>query len=135
MIALYGLDEIGPGRNWGPERRPWVAKLLGLDEKRSYDRQFVEGSRDYHDADSRGRGTKLYFRLEPGSLYEVCRWRARYKDERFFVRVDATGEVVGIAKADVVKILQEAQCARDETIQRSLAALDHSANALSISTS
>jgi hypothetical protein len=125
MIALYGLEEWGPHpRGRGPERRPWIAQLLGLDAKRGYERRFVNGSRDYTDADRKGRGTKLYFQLEHGRLYEVNRWRTRAKEERFFVRVNDTGDVVGVAQDDVTRILEEAQCTRDEAIRQSLAALD-----------
>lgn len=125
MIALYGLEEWGPRkRGGGAERRPWIAQLLGLDTKRGYERRFVDGARDYTEADRRGRGTKLYFQLEHGRLYEVNRWRSRYKEERFFVRVDGDGDVVGVAQDEVTRILEEAQCTRDEAIRQSLAALD-----------
>jgi hypothetical protein len=120
-IAFLHLNAIGPAKGGGPERRPWVARLLGLDPKLGYVRTFVEGRRDHGVV---GKHEGLFYAIETGTLYEVQRWRTRYKDERYFVRVDATGEIAGVPKATVDAILREAECTRDETIRQKLATLD-----------
>jgi hypothetical protein len=120
--AILVLDEYAPtGR--GPARSPWVARLLGPDPKRNYERSFVEPSRDYHAADKRGRGVKACFRIDAGNIYEVCRWKTRDKSERYFVTVNSIGEVVGVAHDDVDRILADAQRVRDEAIRALLAQL------------
>lgn len=132
-IAFLRLNAIGPAKGGGPERRPWVARLLGLDPKLGYGRLFVDGRRDHGVA---GKQDCLFYALETGALYEVQRWRTRYKDERYFVRVDAAGEIAGVPKATVDAILREAECIRDETIRQKLATLDpHPESVASTSTS
>jgi hypothetical protein len=133
-VAILGLDELC-ANNRSAERRPWVARITALDPKRGFERRFIDGSRDYRDTDKKGRGTKVYFTLEAGYLYEVNRWRARYKEERYFVRIAADGEIVGVRQEDVTRILEDAQCTRDERIRQSLAALDAQVSASSVSTS
>lgn len=135
MIGILLLDEYAPTRSC-PERRPWVARLLGPSPRHTYERVFVDSQRDWREADKKGRGVKHCFTLEYGHLYEVCRWRKRDKSERYFVRVDPTGDLVGVRHEDVDRILTEAQCARDERIRQLLAEFDQlQANVSSASTS
>lgn len=61
--------------NWANDqggRKPWVARIEGLDLKYKYKRNFVEGKIDFSEANSKGsRGVYLYFLVEEGQLYEV----------------------------------------------------------------
>lgn len=70
---------------------PWVAAVVGLDDRYGLERRFLRGRKDYLQANSIGsRGIYLWYTLEPG-LYEIneqVSWRGW--DRRFEV-VDQSG--------------------------------------------
>jgi hypothetical protein len=122
---------MGPGRRGGPERKPWVARITGLHDKLGFERTFLESSNDYRDACKKGRGVVLYFRLERGCLYQVCRWRTRDKEDRYFVAVDREGLPMGVSAEAAKTILRSADESRNQEIRRCLELLEPPASATS----
>ena len=86
-------------------RRPWVARLTGLDARFGFRRDFLKGIRDYSfGKEHHTRGVYLYFFLPPG-LYETQRPISWKYNERQFIRVDNQGEIHEISKDEVVRWL------------------------------
>lgn len=85
-----------------PGRRPWVARITGLDDRHGLAREFERGLRDYRQADSTGsRGVWLTFVLRPGTVYEVHELVSWQRERRYFCRVEA-GRVVEITREAVL---------------------------------
>lgn len=107
---MYGVirAEWIKGVAWASRPRPWVARLIALDSRWIFRREFVKGVPDYSVArKSGGRGIYFYFALAPG-FYEVYRpvsWNER-RDERFFIRVTEQGDVIDISKQEVIECLK-----------------------------
>lgn len=81
-------------------RRPWVARITGLDSRYGLAREFVRGTRDYSEANSVGsRGLYLYYALADG-IYEVRELISWQRDRRYFVRSEA-GDIIEISRDDV----------------------------------
>ena len=112
MYSLIKAELIN-GAAWASRPRPWVARLICLDPRWTFRREFVNGIPDYTVArKSGGRGIWLYFALAPG-FYEVYRpvsWNER-RDERFFIRVDEQGEITTMDKQEVIECLKNAASA------------------------
>ena len=67
--------------------RPWVAQILGRDEKYTFARKFQRSQTDYSEANSVGsRGVYLFFFLESG-VYEVFEHLSWKRSRRYFIRV------------------------------------------------
>lgn len=85
-----------------PVPRPWVAEILGTDDRYEFERRFLHGFRDYSRANSVGsRGIYEVFDLEPGKVYEInefTSWRGR---DRRFSRVSGL-ELQRITKEEVL---------------------------------
>lgn len=90
------------GTGW---RRPWVAEITGRDPRYQYSRKFLDGQKDYSEANSIGsRGVYVYYHLEPGRIYEVndlATWR---RTDRYFCRVE-DGRVIRMAEEEVLACL------------------------------
>ncbi len=86
-------------------RRPWVAEITGPDPRYRLARKFLDGRKDYSEANSIGsRGVYVYYHLEPGRIYEVndlATWR---RTDRYFCRVE-DGRLVRMAEEEVLACL------------------------------
>lgn len=72
--------------------RPWVARIHGLSKRFGYDREFLDGKKDYSQANRKGsRGVMIYWTLENGP-HEIHELRLRKKPRRYFAMVE-DGEV------------------------------------------
>ena len=84
-----GLGDVVVGR---PPSGPWVAEIDGKHPKYRWERRFLDGRKDYSEANSIvSRGVYLYYILAPGHIYEVndlVSWQSR---QRYFCRVDDNG--------------------------------------------
>lgn len=81
--------------------RPWVAHVTGRDARHGLARTFLEGLRDYRDANSGGsRGVYLTFVLYPGRIYEVNEVQSWTRKRRYFCHV-VNGAPVELSVADV----------------------------------
>lgn len=84
--------------------RPWVARLIGFDERLSFTREFVRGQIDYSRANSVGsRGVYLYFPLKDG-IYEVNARETWKRTRRYFLRVE-DAKMDEISREEVVQCL------------------------------
>ena len=88
-------DQLNAIRYGQKRHRGWVARLIGLDARYGFRREFLEGPRDYTQADSMGqRGIYEYFYLSDG-LYEINEPTGLGKSRRYFASVadDAMTEI------------------------------------------
>ena len=83
--------------------KPWVARLLGLDDVYGFKREFMHGHRDYSRA-TRSRGVYEYFALEPG-IYEVNERISWKHTRRYFIMVTDDAEIRHIDRAEVIQWL------------------------------
>jgi hypothetical protein len=84
--------------------RPWVARLIGLNEQFGFEREFLGGARDYRDADALGsRGIYEYYALADG-LYEVNEIVRLGEAHRYFIRV-ANEAITEIDRKEAVRCL------------------------------
>ena len=87
-------------------RRPWVAKILGRDERYGLARQFVKRQVDYSESNSTGsRGVYYYYHLDEG-IYEVNELVSWNNERRYFLR-SGSGEVTEISKEEVEQWLND----------------------------
>ncbi len=108
MKAAFGAEVIGwPSevlwRRDRREHRPWVAEIIGRDDRYGMSRRFIQGKNDYNDVNKRDtRGARRWFTLETGRLYEVCRYVGWCEMARCFVTVDPEhGDVVEVPGDEV----------------------------------
>lgn len=85
----------------------WVAEIVGRSKRYGLARRFLDGKKDYAEANSVGsRGVYVYYFLEAGPYYEVSSpvtWR---HIDRYFAKVNR-GEVVKVDRAEVDRWLEE----------------------------
>lgn len=96
-------------RRLGSDKSPsWTARITGIDDKSQPVREYLQGQRDYSEANSTGsRGIFVYYALPPG-IYEVSdryHWR---KVRHYFCRVEGT-EIIEISKDEVIECLKSAE--------------------------
>ena len=93
----------------GPDKSPsWVARVRGVSEDGlRFDRQFVNGTRDYSEANSIGsRGVFCYYPLGDG-VYEVNDRYKWGKVRRYFLLVQ-DGQKREITKEEAIQCLRNA---------------------------
>lgn len=101
-----------------PKMRPWVAEITGLHRIRGLERSFLNGMRDYRDANSSGsRGVYLTFVLYEGRIYEVQEVLSWSRKRRYLCRVEQ-GRVVEMALADVALRFGASAAALQDLINR-----------------
>lgn len=93
-------------RRLGPNKSPsWLAEIVGFDAKGNLNRQFIQGQKDYSEANSTGsRGIFVYYAL-PSGIYEVNdrhHWR---KVRHYFCRVEGT-QITEINQDEVIECLK-----------------------------
>jgi len=112
MRATIKLEMIGVGAS---ERyraylginksKPWVARILGLDDEWGFERQFMRGYTDYSKASGTGaRGVYVHYALEPG-IYEVNRRMSWKHVRRYFIHVFDDGSYAEIIREEVIQCL------------------------------
>lgn len=76
--ALLGRGSMG-----------WVAQLFGTSPRHGFQRSFLNGVKDYTNANSKGsRGVTLEFMLEDGPIYEVFERFTWHRSGRYFLRIE-----------------------------------------------
>lgn len=123
MLYTLKLEAIGDGiaydrrmhrRHgvpWRPRSRleaavgiPWVARITGLSDRHGFQREFIQGRRDYLDANGTGnRGVWIYYLLEDG-LYEVNELTSWQDSRRYCLRV-ANGQAETLTLREAVQCL------------------------------
>jgi hypothetical protein len=97
------LRALGPIA--GFKSRCWVARIFGSDGRGGWVRVFVDGARDYADANSVGsRGIYINYFLEEGPIYEVSSPQTWRSTERYFVRI-IDGRPRSLTKEEVEQCL------------------------------
>lgn len=88
--------------------RPFAAKITGLDDKWSFKREFVQGYWDFSQAKhNKAFGKRIYFPLEPNTIYDVSEVGQGDYRYRAFLLTDNQGDWEEISKEEVVKWLME----------------------------
>jgi hypothetical protein len=81
MRTHLKLEQIG-------KRRPWVARINGLDEEGRFVRDFIKPLKDYANANSVGsRGIYHNYLLDSG-LFEIYSPRTWNRDDRYFALIE-----------------------------------------------
>lgn len=85
-------------------RSPWIARLMSYDAVGGFDRQFVNGRKDYSRSNSKGsRGIYLCYALDPG-VYEINELASWSSSRRYFCMID--GESLHeITKEEAIDVL------------------------------
>ena len=130
MIAVLGLEEIGADSNHraavdfsrggsAPARsavdtanlrrvvrylnrpKPWVARITARDARFGFVREFLDGQRDYADANSLGsRGVFRWYHIEEGFVVEVNSPVSWKHADRYFARSER-GQLVRMTREEV----------------------------------
>lgn len=78
----------------GTMNKPWIAIIRGKDDKYGYNREFLNGIRDYSNANSKKtRGVMVNYTLESGYIYEINSPESWNRTDRYFAKV-VNGEIV-----------------------------------------
>lgn len=98
-----------PVRLWkytyGPSRRPWVARITGLEQDGRLKREFLDGQKDFSEANGIGsRGVYYYYHLHPGAVYEVRELINWTRERRYFCRVEH-GRIVEMGREEALACL------------------------------
>jgi len=97
-------DDIRAIRYGRRQLRPWVARLIGVDNC-GFQREFITGMRDYSLARGIGlRGIYEYFALKPG-VYEVNECVRLGYARRYFIRVDNL-DIIEVPRTEVLECLK-----------------------------
>lgn len=94
-------------RRLGDRRsRPWVARVVGFNRLRGFQREFISGQKDYETANGTGsRGIRLYYFLEPG-LYEINQRETWKRVHRYFAAVLDESTLIEISGKDTIRCLE-----------------------------
>lgn len=110
MCAAVGVPAAGLLGDGPPSMNPWVAEIVGRDERYGLARVFLNPKRDYRETNSKAtRGVWFWWTLESGRIYET-----RYRESwgggftRKFIRVTDVGEIEDVDREEVERWLNEA---------------------------
>ncbi len=96
---------IGAGELWGDiesPRHPWVAKITGLWPSGKFQREFLHGTNDYSEANSKGsRGVFVWYTLESGNYYDVYELISWKNDDRYLCKVDGEGNIIIVDEREI----------------------------------
>jgi len=85
----------------GTMNKPWIAIIRGKDDKYGYNREFLNGTRDYSNANSKKtRGVMVNYTLESGYTYEICSPESWNRTDRYFAKV-VNGEIVRLDSSEI----------------------------------
>jgi len=108
VLKLERFDNVGYAQYMGHNKSNcWVARLLGLDDKWGFAREFVHGQADWSCAKMTGsRGIYVYYALLDG-IYEVNERISWKHVRRYFICVKDT-EINEIKREEVLQWLTNA---------------------------
>ncbi|MEN6396105.1 MAG: hypothetical protein ABFC78_06440 [Methanoregula sp.] len=93
--ALWGDDIEAPSH-------PWVAKITGLWPSGKFQREFLRGTNDYSEANSKGsRGVFVWYMLESGNYYDVYELISWKNDDRYLCKVDDEGNIIYVDEKEI----------------------------------
>lgn len=87
--ALERIERaLGYRQDGSAARRPWVAEIIGEHDHFGLERHFLQGQKDYSEANSIGsRGVYLYYHLREGGIYEINELVSWGRTDRYFAMV------------------------------------------------
>lgn len=86
--------------------RPYAAKITGFDPVYTFKREFVRGYWDYSHASKR-TGKRIYFPLEPNSIYDCFENEQGKRHWRGFILTNNQGDWQEITKEQVIEWLKK----------------------------
>lgn len=106
VLKLERFDNVGYARYMGRDKSNcWVARLIGLDEKFGFAREFMRGQADWSQAKMTGsRGIFMYYPLTPG-IYEINERLSWKHTRRYFIRVDDDIIITEITREEAIRCL------------------------------
>lgn len=100
----FGTDGIGEALFGRPPIYVWVAEIIGPHPKYRYGRRFLRGKKDYSHSNSTGsRGVCAWYILESGKYYDVSERVSWKRVDRYFIRVNNSGDIVRVEDEEVEK--------------------------------
>lgn len=106
MKAQLKLEQIGEISSTvrrfmgGGPPMPWVAEIIGTDDRFGLQREFLPFNKDFEEANSQGsRGVYAVYILESGRAYEVFERTSWRGSRRYFATVSEAGEIIELADA------------------------------------
>lgn len=101
-------EGLGQALWGGPSLSPWVAEIVGLDDKWKFSRKFLKGKKDYSESNSAGsRGVYLHFMINSGHIYEVKELTSWSSYRRYFCSVTTEGDIQEIPEEEVIEWLKK----------------------------
>lgn len=95
--------------------RPWVAEIRSVSRTGKLERVFLEGLKDYRDANGAGsRGIYLTYVLREDTLYEVNALESWSRQRRYFCRA-VGGKVVEMTTDEAMRWLEARERAQTAT--------------------
>jgi hypothetical protein len=102
----FGRKEIDAYKFGTKQHVPWCAKIIRYRVDGRFDREFIDGQRDWRDSNSTGsRGIFVYYALRPG-LYEINSPETWRRVDRYFARVVDDSTLERISKEELIRCLQ-----------------------------
>lgn len=99
-LRMFGAGDL-LGDIPGP-RHPWVAKITGLWPSGKFQREFLRGSNDYSEANSKGsRGVFVWYTLESGNYYDVYELISWKNDDRYYCTVTQEGDIKVVGEKEI----------------------------------
>lgn len=76
------------------KKRYWVAEIIELDEKWKFKRKFIDGKKDFSNANKRAsRGVYLFYTLSPYKIYDVSSPISNSYTDRYYCRIENNQEI------------------------------------------
>ena len=105
--AVCGPKGFGETILGGMPNQSWVAEIKGEHPKYKYDREFLRSKKDYTNTNSNGsRGIFAWYVLESGKCYEIKAQTSWRNIDRYFAKVDETGDIVKVDEDEVLEWLK-----------------------------
>lgn len=99
---VIGIKGLGAGIFGRAPSEGWVAEILGKHKSYKYSRRFLRKKKDYAKSNSNGsRGVHAWYLLESERYYEVYERVSWRKFDRYFVKVNDSGDIQRIGEEDV----------------------------------
>lgn len=103
----FGKKELDAYRFGNKQHVPWCALITGVKPNGNLEREFVNGQRDYRDANSTGsRGIFIYYALKPG-LYEINSPETWRRISRYFAKVIDDSTLIEISREELMQCLKK----------------------------
>jgi hypothetical protein len=91
-----------------PKKKYWAAKIVGIDPKYKFSREFLNPKKDYSKSNSKGsRGIYYTYLLDSKNIYDVSEPVSWKNVDRYFCKVSKEGDIIKITEDEVKQWLKE----------------------------